>query len=134
MIEAARRIETSQSSTSVYGGRGGIRTHGTLAGTPVFKTGALNHSATLPCLKDQPLHEWPPRTQGEHEARESDLRHPCRLLHCIGRSARDDIPGEPADRVIGARKSSRPRRPALLVSPDAWRRRRLGPNTMSTPA
>ena len=32
------------------GGRGGIRTHGTLAGTPVFKTGALNHSATLPTL------------------------------------------------------------------------------------
>src|SRR5260370_11278157 len=32
----------------VGGGRGGIRTHGTLAGTPVFKTGALNHSATLP--------------------------------------------------------------------------------------
>jgi hypothetical protein len=31
-----------------YGGRGGIRTHGTLAGTPVFKTGALNRSATLP--------------------------------------------------------------------------------------
>src|ERR1700688_4252891 len=31
-----------------FGGRGGIRTHGTLAGTPVFKTGALNHSATLP--------------------------------------------------------------------------------------
>ena len=27
------------------GGRGGIRNHGTLAGTPVFKTGALNHSA-----------------------------------------------------------------------------------------
>src|SRR6476469_6733712 len=33
------------------GGRGGIRTHGTLAGTPVFKTGALNHSATLPNLE-----------------------------------------------------------------------------------
>jgi hypothetical protein len=33
------------------GGRGGIRTHGTLAGTPVFKTGALNHSATLPDLE-----------------------------------------------------------------------------------
>jgi hypothetical protein len=30
------------------GGRSEIRTHGTLAGTPVFKTGALNHSATLP--------------------------------------------------------------------------------------
>jgi hypothetical protein len=38
------------------GGRGGIRTHGTLAGTPVFKTGALNHSATLPKTIDQMLH------------------------------------------------------------------------------
>jgi hypothetical protein len=37
------------------GGRGGIRTHGTLAGTPVFKTGALNHSATLPCLEFRDL-------------------------------------------------------------------------------
>jgi hypothetical protein len=33
------------------GGRGGIRTHGALAGTPVFKTGALNRSATLPSLE-----------------------------------------------------------------------------------
>jgi hypothetical protein len=39
----------------VSGGRGGIRTHGTLAGTPVFKTGALNHSATLPLLRHQAL-------------------------------------------------------------------------------
>jgi hypothetical protein len=30
------------------GGWGGIRTHGALAGTPVFKTGALNRSATHP--------------------------------------------------------------------------------------
>src|SRR5258706_13558532 len=30
------------------GGGGGIRTHGTLAGTAVFKTAALNHSATPP--------------------------------------------------------------------------------------
>src|ERR1043165_6895248 len=41
------------------GGRGGIRTHGALAGTPVFKTGALNHSATLPvrisCGKVAPI-------------------------------------------------------------------------------
>jgi hypothetical protein len=33
----------------LYGGRGGIRTPDTLSGTPVFKTGAINHSATLPC-------------------------------------------------------------------------------------
>lgn len=30
------------------GGRGGIRTHGTLAGSTVFKTGPINHSGTLP--------------------------------------------------------------------------------------
>ena len=30
------------------GGWGEIRTHGGLAPTPVFKTGALNHSATHP--------------------------------------------------------------------------------------
>ena len=32
------------------GGEGGIRTPGTLSGTPVFKTGAINHSATSPLL------------------------------------------------------------------------------------
>jgi hypothetical protein len=32
----------------VAGGWGGIRTHGTLARTAVFKTAALNHSATHP--------------------------------------------------------------------------------------
>ena len=30
------------------GGEGGIRTPGTLSGTPVFKTGAINHSTTPP--------------------------------------------------------------------------------------
>jgi hypothetical protein len=40
---------------TLIGGRGRIRTHGTLAGTPVFKTGALNHSATLPTLRHQAL-------------------------------------------------------------------------------
>jgi hypothetical protein len=30
------------------GGRGGIRTHGGLSPTAVFKTAALNHSATRP--------------------------------------------------------------------------------------
>jgi hypothetical protein len=32
----------------VHGGEGGIRTHGTLPRTAVFKTAALNHSATSP--------------------------------------------------------------------------------------
>ena len=34
--------------TKVSGGGGGIRTHGTLSRTPVFKTGAFDHSATPP--------------------------------------------------------------------------------------
>ena len=32
----------------INGGEGEIRTHGALAGTPVFKTGTLNHSVTSP--------------------------------------------------------------------------------------
>jgi hypothetical protein len=32
------------------GGEGGIRTPGTVSRTPVFKTGAFNHSATSPEL------------------------------------------------------------------------------------
>lgn len=32
----------------LIGGRGGIRTHGEVAPSPVFKTGAFDHSATLP--------------------------------------------------------------------------------------
>jgi hypothetical protein len=35
-------------ATRADGGRGEIRTHGGLAPTAVFKTAALNHSATLP--------------------------------------------------------------------------------------
>jgi hypothetical protein len=34
-----------------FGGWGEIRTHGTLASPPVFKTGALNHSATHPASR-----------------------------------------------------------------------------------
>src|ERR1700712_3832113 len=50
---------------ALTGGRGGIRTHGTLAGTPVFKTGALNHSATLPVQEFQSLSVGEFRTQRE---------------------------------------------------------------------
>jgi hypothetical protein len=32
------------------GGRGGIRTHGSLATTSDFESGAFNHSATLPAV------------------------------------------------------------------------------------
>jgi hypothetical protein len=45
----------ADSGEQITGGWGGIRTHGTLAGTPVFKTGALNHSATHPGFELQLL-------------------------------------------------------------------------------
>ena len=35
----------------VIGGQGGIRTHGGVTPTPVFKTGAFNRSATCPLQK-----------------------------------------------------------------------------------
>ena len=40
--------ETLSETIEVRGGEGGIRTHGGIAATPVFKTGALNRSATSP--------------------------------------------------------------------------------------
>lgn len=41
--------DTSCTKAGASGGSGGIRTHGTVPRTLVFKTRALNHSATLPC-------------------------------------------------------------------------------------
>jgi hypothetical protein len=43
-----RRLQTIDNKSN--GGEGGIRTPGTLSGTPVFKTGAINHSATSPAV------------------------------------------------------------------------------------
>src|SRR5437016_5780582 len=47
LLSNKRTIKT-RSVTIIAGGEGGIRTHGTLAGTTVFKTVAFNHSATSP--------------------------------------------------------------------------------------
>ena len=40
--------EIRQYPVNKGGGRGGIRTHGTVTRTPDFESGAFNHSATLP--------------------------------------------------------------------------------------
>jgi hypothetical protein len=39
-----------ESNPRVRGGEGGIRTLGTLSGSPVFETGLINHSSTSPVL------------------------------------------------------------------------------------
>ena len=46
LIAATR--PTASHTQPAQSGWGGIRTHGSLSTTPVFKTGALNHSATHP--------------------------------------------------------------------------------------
>ncbi len=42
-------IHVSRSILNYSGGKGGIRTHVTLAGKPDFESGAFDHSATFPC-------------------------------------------------------------------------------------
>ncbi|CDG38279.1 hypothetical protein ASAP_0234 [Asaia bogorensis] len=44
------RTESQPEIFGKNGGEGGIRTHGTLTRTAVFKTAAFNHSATSPAL------------------------------------------------------------------------------------
>lgn len=39
-------------------GEGGIRTHGDLSATPVFKTGAINHSTTSPGANHNLAQQW----------------------------------------------------------------------------
>ena len=49
------------------GGQGGIRTHGELPPTAVFKTAALNHSATCPqriCARAMPIAGWASLARG----------------------------------------------------------------------
>ena len=54
----------------VIGGRGGIRTPETVARLPVFKTGAFNHSATLP-VND--FSEPQPMSDGRPEITRAEL-------------------------------------------------------------
>lgn len=48
VIEKTRKLDGERVRQTTTGGQGEIRTHGTLARTAVFKTAALNHSATYP--------------------------------------------------------------------------------------
>ena len=51
-----RSTDNGGDGSQVVGGWGGIRTHETLAGPPVFKTGAFNRSATHPLSEIRYLH------------------------------------------------------------------------------
>jgi hypothetical protein len=90
------------------GGWGGIRTHGTLTRTAVFKTAAFNHSATHPTQRHQA--RIPPLggTDGEIGTRMApDLCFPHGRVHCINRGplmVRADPPGSRPLRVRGNAK------------------------------
>ena len=51
-----RAVPVRGNETGLGGGGGGIRTHGTLSRTPVFKTSAFDHSATPPVGPYYPSH------------------------------------------------------------------------------
>ena len=46
--QSEKKTLDDQGSFLIFGGSGEIRTHGGLTPSSVFKTGALNRSATLP--------------------------------------------------------------------------------------
>ena len=69
---AGREVATATGKSLCYYGQGGIRTHGTLAGTPVFETGRFNHSRTCPtsshpliALRAVPPDPAPPKGAGD---------------------------------------------------------------------
>jgi hypothetical protein len=69
------------------GGEGGIRTPDTLAGMPVFKTGAINHSATSPMAPVYPNRpKAEPTTEAVQPARTPQLyRSQRRISGSVGR-------------------------------------------------
>ena len=48
LLEDASQLIGDEGAEAHNHGQGGIRTHGTLAGTPVFETGRFNRSRTCP--------------------------------------------------------------------------------------
>src|SRR6516165_1026200 len=72
----ARLRTLAKAGEEISGGRGGIRTHEGLTPLAVFKTAALNHSATLPYQQDQILRRFAGRTkQEEIRALQTDCKH-----------------------------------------------------------
>ena len=54
------RHHRASNDSEVLGGEGGIRTHGTREGTPVFETGPIDHSGTSPLFKTHLHPNQPP--------------------------------------------------------------------------
>src|SRR6476620_1413052 len=88
-----------------FGGRGGIRTHEGLAPLAVFKTAALNHSATLPRFEIARLFCSPLRTNLPPCKRIANIWGRRRVS--VGRLARHyqlRAPPQPASPAVRGRK------------------------------
>jgi hypothetical protein len=85
-------------------GRGGIRTHGNLSATAVFKTASINHSDTLPCGTGESLPSGHRRKQTE-----SDVGSWCSLLlRSVARNATaTNCPYTVKNRCVSRRASMR---------------------------
>ena len=68
---ASTEPATFESTRIIHGGGGGIRTHGPLAGSPVFKTGALGRYATPPCDTLDSVPQQPEKVKRKHVVAQS---------------------------------------------------------------
>src|SRR6185312_7511117 len=94
--DGPRKITYNITISIRSGGWGGIRTHGELAPTPVFKTGALNPSATHPHKTDQIL----------SKCRVANARGTCRQLATTTSDPISDSEDEYANRTRATRLSA----------------------------
>ncbi len=100
--------EVWNSRAAATSGQGGIRTHDTVAGMPVFETGAFNHSATCP---------------GTDSQRNAESIQTLKISLAAGRSQRSELSG------TGTCTSTSCRLPAV-----GWRRDlNLNPAARSIP-
>ena len=117
LLRAAERVNRSGGDAD---GQGGIRTHETLAGPPVFKTGSFNHSDTCPFTWNQPRtygksHVASMRATGGPSTRKS-LRHPASDLVDLGNRMTNVEPA-PTSLSTSSVPPIRSTRPREIASP-----------------
>src|SRR5262249_4328184 len=113
-----------------YSGWGGIRTHGGLSPTPVFKTGALNRSATHPDLSFSAAFPLPPQlAHGTGWLTPAGLKAakttPARMTEQVSRHHLQPSSGDAVAKSTIARKS-RPDFPLLSHASGRWAKKVRG--------
>src|ERR1700683_849878 len=100
-------------SASPKRGRGGIRTHGNLSATAVFKTASINHSDTLPCgtMKSLPSRHHRKQTESNPSSRilrpEKSLRFPEGLDEAVDFVGRPGLSNHSASTCTSTSRNAR---------------------------